>query len=192
MEILIERATAADAETILTLQKLAYQSEARLYSNDLLPPLTESLDDLAKLFQTHIFLVARSGDRIIGSVRAVTKEERCHVGRLMVHPDYQRQGLGARLLRTIEAAFPEASTYELFTGNLSEGNLRLYRSIGYREFKREPVPPHELVFLEKPCAKRPPLGGSNRAVAAIPTSISNEFLILVRNRHKNLKIEKIR
>jgi GNAT superfamily N-acetyltransferase len=150
MEILIERATAADAEAILTLQKLAYQSEARLYDNNSLPPLTESLDDLTRLLQTHIFLIARSGDEIVGSVRAATKESRCHVGRLMVHPDNQRRGLGARLLASIEEAFPEASAYELFTGNLSEGNLRLYRSVGYREFKREPVPPHELVFLEKP------------------------------------------
>jgi GNAT superfamily N-acetyltransferase len=154
MEILIERATAADAETILTLQNLAYQSEARLYNNDSLPPLTESLDNLTRLFQTHIFLAARSGQEIVGSIRAATKEGRCHVGRLMVHPNHQRQGLGARLLAAIEEAFPEASAYELFTGNLSEGNLRLYRRIGYREFKREPVPPHQLVFLEKPNAKR--------------------------------------
>jgi len=154
MELLIERATIADAETILTLQKLAYQSEARLYKNDSLPPLTESLDDLTSLFQTHIFLVARSGGEVVGSVRAITKEGRCQVGRLMVHPTHQRKGLGARLLAAIEDAFPEASTYELFTGNLSEGNLRLYRSIGYREFKREPVPPHELVFLEKTNSQR--------------------------------------
>lgn len=46
MEILIERATFTDAKAILTLQKLAYQSEARLYKNDSLPPLTESLEDL--------------------------------------------------------------------------------------------------------------------------------------------------
>jgi ribosomal protein S18 acetylase RimI-like enzyme len=154
MEILIERATVADSETILTLQKLAYQSEAKLYNNFALPPLTESLEDLTRLFQTYIFLVARSGPEIIGSVRAASEEGRCHIGRLMVHPSHQRRGLGARLLAAIEDAFPEASTYELFTGNLSEGNLRLYRSIGYREFKREPVPPHELVFLEKTNSQR--------------------------------------
>jgi GNAT superfamily N-acetyltransferase len=154
MEIVIERATVADLEAILTLQRLAYKSEATLYKNDSLPPLTESLDDLISLFPTHIFLVARSGREIIGSVRATAKEGRCHVGRLMVHPNYQRQGRGAQLLAAIEDAFPEASIFELFTGNLSEGNLRLYRGIGYKEFKREPVPPHQLVFLEKRNAKR--------------------------------------
>ena len=107
MEILIERATVADLELILTLQKLAYQSEARLYNNDLLSPLTESLDDLTRLFQTHIFLIARSGDEIIGSVRAATKESRCHVGRLMVHPDYQRKGLGAHCWPQSKKLFPK-------------------------------------------------------------------------------------
>lgn len=149
MTISIERAEPTEAESILALQYLAYQSEAILYNNFALPPLAESLDDLTRLFRTHIFLVARTDQKILGSVRAATTNGRCHVGRLMVHPNYQRHGVGARLLAAIEDAFPEAPAYELFTGNLSEGNLRLYHRVGYVEFKREPVPPHQLVFLEK-------------------------------------------
>jgi ribosomal protein S18 acetylase RimI-like enzyme len=156
VEILIERAAVTDAAAILALQKLAYQSEAALYNDFALPPLTESLQDLTRTFQTHIFLVARSGQEILGSVRAKSKEGRCHIGRLMVHPSYQHQGLGARLMAAIEAAFPEVSAYELFTGHLSDGNLRLYRRLGYAEVEREPIasePP--VVFLEKPNRKRP-------------------------------------
>jgi ribosomal protein S18 acetylase RimI-like enzyme len=156
VEILIERATAADAEAILTLQKLAYQSEARLYNDFALPPSTETLQDLTLEFQTHTFLVARSRQEIVGSVRAVSKEGHCHIGRLMVHPSHQHQGLGTRLMVAIETAFREASAYELFTGHLSDGNLRLYRRLGYTEVKREPIasgPP--VVFLEKPNPQRP-------------------------------------
>ena len=46
----------------------------------------------------------------------------------MVHPQHQRQGIGGSLMQTIESMFPEASKFELFTGNRSEGNIRLYAS----------------------------------------------------------------
>ena len=156
MEISIERANIGDAKAILLLQRLAYQSEARLYNDFALPPLTESLQDLTHAFQTHIFFVARSGHEIIGSVRAEVTEDRCHIGRLMVHPSHQRQGLGARLMTAIEATFPEASAYELFTGHLSVANLRLYRRLGYTEVKHRPFvsgPP--VVFLQKTNPSRP-------------------------------------
>jgi ribosomal protein S18 acetylase RimI-like enzyme len=156
VEFSIERADNADAEAILTLQKLAYQSEATLYNDFALPPLIESKQDLIREFRTHIFLVARSGRRIIGSVRATTKDGRCHIRRLMVHPNHQRKGLGTRLMTAIEAAFPESRAFELFTGHMSDGNLRLYRRLGYTEFKHKPFasgPP--VVFLEKPNPSRP-------------------------------------
>jgi hypothetical protein len=55
-----------------------------------------------------------------------------------------------RLLHTVEAAFPEAGRYELFTGHKSARNLYLYRKLGYVEFKREPVSDAlTIVFLEK-------------------------------------------
>ena len=53
-------------------------------------------------------------------------------------------------MRRIEEEFADARRYELFTGHLSEGNLRLYHRLGYREFKREPVSPNlVLVYMEK-------------------------------------------
>lgn len=42
----ITSAVHADAAAILDLQKRAYQSEARLYNNWSLPPLTQSLESL--------------------------------------------------------------------------------------------------------------------------------------------------
>lgn len=151
MDIILERATVQDVEAILQLQMLAYQQEAAIYNNYEIPPLLQTLQDLKEEFQTHTFLVAHSGHEIVGSVRALCRDGRCHVGRLIVHPTQQRRGLGSRLMTAIEAAFPEAQCYELFTGHRSEGNLRLYNRLGYREFKRVPAAPGlEIVFLQKP------------------------------------------
>ena len=151
MDIPIERADAGDAAAILRLQILAYQSEAKIYNNYAIPPLTQSLAEIEKEFLSHTFLVARQDGEIIGSVRAVCRDGRCHIGKLIVHPDHQRQGLGARLMAAIEATFPEEQYFELFTGHRSDRNLRLYNRLGYQEFKREPAAPGlQVVYLEKP------------------------------------------
>jgi hypothetical protein len=42
--VIISITTDADAPAILTLQRLAYRSDAELYGDETLPPLTETID----------------------------------------------------------------------------------------------------------------------------------------------------
>jgi len=146
----VERASPEDAEAILELQKLAYQSEARLYGDESLPPLTQTLQSLREEFAASIVLKLTDAGHLIGSVRAREVEGVCHVGRLIVRPDLQGRGAGTMLMRHIEAAFPDANAFELFTGSRSEGNLRLYERLGYRRSREKVLSPAvTLLFLEK-------------------------------------------
>jgi GNAT superfamily N-acetyltransferase len=146
----IERAPLDDAPAILELQKLAYQSEARLYDDWTLPPLTQTLENLREEFAVSVTLKATEAGRLVGSVRAREAEDVCQVGRLIVHPELQGFGVGTMLMRHIEAEFPRARTFELFTGSRSEGNLRLYERLGYvRNREKVLSPAVTLVFLEK-------------------------------------------
>lgn len=145
------RAEPHDAEEILALQRLAYQAEARLYNEWKIPPLTQSLDALKEEFADSIVLKALIDGRIVGSVRAKARAGCCAIGRLIVHPELQRRGIGSRLLQAIEAQFPEAAHYELFTGSKSEANIRLYQRHGYQITRTEQLSAAVLlVFLEKP------------------------------------------
>ncbi|GAA2948145.1 GNAT family N-acetyltransferase [Streptomyces enissocaesilis] len=154
MSVTISAAAAQDAEQILKLQYLCYQSEAELYGDYTLEPLTQTLDDLrAELGRSHT-LVARLGEEVVASVRAAVDEAgTARIAKLIVHPRMRRHGLGGRLLDAIEAyaaGEPAARRFQLFTGHRSEGNLRLYRSHGYVPVATEQIAPgFSLVTLQK-------------------------------------------
>lgn len=149
-EIRISAASLEDAETILALQKLAYQSEARLYDDFSIPPLLQTLEELRQEFSHKTVLKATLDQRIIGSVRGFQQGDACFMERLIVHPDHQGRGLGTTLMGQIERIFPEARRAELFTGHQSEQNIRLYQRLGYRIFRQEPVTANlSFVFMEK-------------------------------------------
>ena len=149
--MVVEQAAVQDAAEILALQKLAYQSEAELYDDYTIPPLTQTLDEIEAAFDWQLFLKATVEGRIIGSVRAHAKEGTCYIGRLIVHPDCQNQGIGTGLMREIENRFEQAKRYELFTGDRSERNLYLYSKLGYKPFRQETLTNRVvLVFMEKP------------------------------------------
>jgi N-acetylglutamate synthase-like GNAT family acetyltransferase len=145
----IKQAEIADAPEILELQKLAYQSEAAIYDDYSIPPLTESLEEIRREFADHTFLKAVEDGKIIGSVRAKNDNGTCYIARLIVHTDYQNRGTGSKLLKEIER-IQNANRYELFTGTLSERNLYLYKKHGYHEFKTEDQTDKvKIVFFEK-------------------------------------------
>ena len=148
--MLIELAGIADAQEILDLQKIAYQSEAALYNDFSISPLTQSLDQMLADFQQQVVFKATLDGRIIGSVRGYLRDGTCYIGRLIVHPEFQNRGIGTSLMNRIEQHFSEAQRYELFTGERSERNLYLYRKLGYRICRRERLTDKTaIVFLER-------------------------------------------
>ncbi len=146
----IDAANQKDLPVILSLQKLAYISEAEIYQDHDLPPLAQTLGQIEEDFKQQVFLKAVIRGKIIGSVRGYLEDGTCYVGRLIVHPEHQNKGIGTSLMREIERQFPQTARYELFTGDKSERNLYLYQKLGYRIFKTQQLTDRvDLVYLEK-------------------------------------------
>ncbi|WP_037860128.1 GNAT family N-acetyltransferase [Streptomyces sp. NRRL S-340] len=155
MSVTISAATEQDAEQIFKLQYLCFQGEAALYGNYRIDPLVQSLDSLRQEVAADCVFVARLGDEVVGSVRGSTTEDgAAAIGKLCVHPRLQGHGIGARLLRAVEAALAEergATRFRLHTGHRSEGNLRLYRRVGYQTVGTFDSPDGvPMILLEKP------------------------------------------
>jgi ribosomal protein S18 acetylase RimI-like enzyme len=180
MSVTISPACESDAERILKLQYLCYQSEAALYGDYSIEPLTQTLDALRAELSTGYVLVARLGDEVVGSVRGTVEGDgTALVGKLIVHPRMQGHGLGGRLLRAIEdhlAADGRARRFRLATGHRSEGNLSLYRRHGYEVVGTERVHRRlSLITMEKaapapagpPAPAAPPAAESTALAAGV-------------------------
>ena len=168
------RADKSDAPEILALQKIAYQSEAELYGDDSLPPLQQTLADLEADFERTpdrvavlanapdaaengrpeadriVFIKAVVNGKIIGSVRGFAVGDTAYLRRMIVHPYFRGRGIGRRLLKEIENAFPDVKRFEAKTGHQSKRNLFQLSQGGYQVFRTEPFTPNiSWVFLQK-------------------------------------------
>ncbi len=148
------RADIQDLPKILELQYLAYQSEAALFGDPNIQPLTETLEELEAEYRRGTVLKMVTDDgKIIGSVRSYSAGGTTYIGKLMVHPDFQHKGFGTILIHKIEEASDD-SRYELFTSTRSLNNIRLYEKLGYRKFKEEGATEKIVfVYLEKSALK---------------------------------------
>jgi ech hydrogenase subunit C len=138
-EIKIELAGIEDAVQILTLQKMAYQSEAEIYNDYSLSPLQQTLEGIKEDFNDHVFYKVVYGETVIGSVRAFEKDKVCYVSRLVVDPLYQNLGIGRQLMNKIEKHFCTAEKYEIFAGHKSRRNIYFHEKNGYSVVRKEQV-----------------------------------------------------
>lgn len=146
----IDPAVLEDAEEILSLQKMAYQSEAELYNDYSLTPLKQTLDEMKADFKYKFFLKATIDGKIVGSVRAFGDGTTCYIGRLIVDPTYRNLGIGKKLMSNIEGYFNGVGRFECFTGQKSKRTIFFFKELGYKEYKTERISEKRYrVYLEK-------------------------------------------
>ena len=103
-----------------------------------MPPLTQTLEELEPELHANLGLRraprAADGGRRAGPARRLPA---ARSGGSPSRPTVRADGIGSRLLRAVEErGVGRRSEAELFTGSLSEANLRLYRREGYVETER--------------------------------------------------------
>jgi tRNA (guanine37-N1)-methyltransferase len=149
----VSTARPSDAPALLVLQRACWVSEARANDTHDIPPLLESVDEVAAGVREWQTWVVRAGGRLVASVRARPQPDdptTWQIGRLMVAPDLQGRGLGRALLAHAEAQAPAGTAaYWLNAGARSERNLRTYRRAGYRVRPGEGTHPGTVDLLKR-------------------------------------------
>jgi GNAT superfamily N-acetyltransferase len=127
----ITRVCDGDLPKIIELQRLAFFENRLRYGNDPnMPPLPQTLSELAEESQGQVFFMATMNGKIVGTIRGRWEGEICRVSKMMVHPDHQNKGIGNMLMSALEKEF-NAQIYELKTGHLDEKNIAFYEKWGY-------------------------------------------------------------
>ncbi|WP_422660569.1 GNAT family N-acetyltransferase [Paenibacillus sp. EC2-1] len=137
--MMISKVENSDLKEILELQYRAYRSEAEIYNDYTIQPLVQTMDELEFEHENLVILKATENNKIIGSVRVSEENDVYKIGKLIVDPSVQNQGVGTKLMQYVEQYFNHVQRFELFTGHRSERNLYLYKKLGYRPFKQEEI-----------------------------------------------------
>lgn len=135
-QIRIDLVDDATAGELLTLRRAAFVSEAQVYGDPNIPPLTQTLHELREdLARDDVVTIgAWDGYRLVGSVRVELEGTKATLGRLAVAPDQQGLGIGTQLMWAVLPYLPEETTeIWVFTGKDSLQNLAMYQRQGYEE-----------------------------------------------------------
>jgi GNAT superfamily N-acetyltransferase len=147
---IISKAVPEDAQAILEVQKLAFRSEAELLNNFKIPPLLQTIESITEDFNTYEFFKITISNSVLGALKVkVLANNVLWIGRLIVHPDYQKQGLGRALMKYIEKKYDHVAGYELFTAQKSKRNIRFYQSLHYTIVDQFTEPGHSDIVLVK-------------------------------------------
>lgn len=152
----IRRATIADAPVVGELTDLAYARYVPLLGRKPQPMTT---DHQAMIVEHEVWLLVDE-EGPIGVLELIPEPDCVLIFSVAVHPEYQRQGVGRRLLEWAEreTAREGRTRIRLYTNALMDDNLRLYARLGYTETKREPYLGSSLVHMAKLIADDLPSG----------------------------------
>lgn len=136
---------------VLELQRSSFNEVAKLIGNYDLLPLRQTLSQIKEEFEKGIILKCLNDDySIMGSVRGyIDNSNICHIGKLIVHPNFQNRGIGKALMHEIENQFASCRKFTLFTGKETPNTFHLYSKIGYQAVEEIVLGGVSMIVMEK-------------------------------------------
>ncbi|MCM7470877.1 GNAT family N-acetyltransferase [Enterobacter asburiae] len=104
------------------------------------PPAAGSIEDFNQLCQEGLLFVALASEDIpVGFAGALLFDNWLHISEVDVHPNWQRRGIGRRLINTLlsEGLFRGYSGATLTTDRYVPFNASFYASMGFKIVERE-------------------------------------------------------
>lgn len=129
--VTVRLARREEAAALAAVIRDAFVTEQLVYGD--IPPLHETAADVEASFDAgEITLAAELDHVLVGTVRGETiADGSVMVRRLAVLVEARGRGVARQLMSALEAAYPDAPRFELFTGDLNHAALGLYEAVGY-------------------------------------------------------------
>lgn len=151
MSLSFERATPADAETLVRVQIVSFHSDAALYpgQEEDGPPGYDSVEHaLTKIRDDICYRITHDGATIGVIIIVDAGDGHMHLDVLAIEPAFQNRGIGTAALRFIEQAHP-ARRWTLDTPGYATRNHYFYERLGYVKVGEEEHPSVTLFAYEK-------------------------------------------
>jgi len=157
MEIKLEKAVNADANSIFDIQVKAFHPLLDKYKDCDTNPANETIERvLARINNPNgDFYKILFDDILVGAICVYWREEtQFWISPMFILPEYQGRGMAQKSIRLIEGLFPQAITWELRTILQEERNCYLYEKMGYKleDWKHSLNEKATLVHYKKICS----------------------------------------
>ena len=143
----LRRAVTGDAAAIGVLTVAAYGKWVGVIGRE---PLPMRADPMAALLRHRVDVIDRVG-LLAGLIETQLKADHLWVESVAVHPDWQGQGLGRRLIAQAEVLARAAGLGEvrLLTNPAFVGNVAFYQGLGFQIDREEPFRGGWMTYLSK-------------------------------------------
>ncbi|GGH38798.1 GNAT family N-acetyltransferase [Paenibacillus segetis] len=119
-------------EQVWSLQHTAYRLEALAVGLMEYPPLPDTFESLRNSTEQFYGYYAEEEGELLGAIATTSSiPSTLGITRLMVHPNYFRQGIGSALLNYVISEHSEMKTIAVTAGTLNVPAVSLYRQYGF-------------------------------------------------------------
>ena len=143
----LRQATPADAAAIRELTRTAYAKWVPLIGREP-KPMTANYEEA---LQRHRFDLLHIDGTLAALIETIREPDHLLVENVAVSPAFQGRGLGRKLMEHAEtlARALGFDTIRLYTNQRFTENIELYRKLGYRVDREEPVPAGVVTHMSK-------------------------------------------
>jgi len=140
----IRRANLEDAGGLKSCMESAYATYQKQMGGERLPPM--DVDYLSEIENYPTWVVESEGN-ILGGLIMVFENEKASIANIAIHPKFQGQGIGGKLMKFAESKSKDNGISNLYlaTHVLLDENISLYRHLGWKEIGRD----ESRVFMKK-------------------------------------------